>query len=280
MRLIATSEAAELRRVDRTPAGDIRIGAGVTLSRLITELADEVPAIADAASSIASEQVRNAATLGGNLAQAKRCWFFRNGFDCYKRGGPTCPCYAVLGDHRFHHAITDAHRCQAVTPSDLATVLVALDATLTLRSAARRRDVPASSLYSGPGEIDLDDGEMITQVTIGAAAASRPSAFCKLALFQGDFAMVSAAVSAAVAPDGRWHDVRIVLGAIAATPRRMRAAERSLEGRATDRATLRSAVAAELRRIAHPLADNAWKIRAADGIAAQAAELLLERAET
>ena len=278
VKLVATSEAAELRRIQRTPASGVRIGAGATLSQLIAELGDEIPAIADAASSIATEQIRNVATLGGNLAQAKRCWFFRNGFDCYKRGGPTCPCYAVLGDHRFHHAVVDAHRCQAVTPSDLATVLVALDATVTLRSEARKRDVPAAELYSGPGEIDFADGEMITAATIGAAAAARASSFCKLALSEGDFSMVSAALSAAVAPDGRWHDVRIVLGAIAATPYRMRAAERSLEGRPNDAATLRDALAGELERVAHPLANNAWKIRAAGGIAAQAAELLLARA--
>ena len=278
VKLIATSEAAELRRIERTPAGEIRIGAGATLTQLIAELGAEVPAIADAASSIASEQVRNVATLGGNLAQAKRCWFFRNGFDCYKRGGPTCPCYAVLGDHRFHHAIVDAHRCQAVTPSDLATVLVALDATVTFRSAARRRDIPAAELYSGPGEINFADGEMITAATIGSAAAARASSFCKLALQEGDFAMVSAALSAAVAPDGRWHDLRIVLGAIAATPHRMPATERSLEGRAADTATLRGALAGELERVAHPLANNAWKIRAAGGIAARAAELLVARA--
>lgn len=280
VRLIAVSEAAELRRIERTRAGDVRIGAGATLSQLIAELGDEIPAMADAASSIASEQVRNVATLGGNLAQAKRCWFFRNGFDCYKRGGPTCPCYAVLGDHRFHHAIVGAHRCQAVTPSDLATVLVALDATLTLRSAAGQRDVSAAELYSGPGEIDFSGGEMIAAATIGAAAAARLSSFRKLALWEGDFAMVSAAVSAAVAPDRRWRDMRIVLGAIAATPHRMRAAERSLEGREVDAATLRGAVAGELERVAHPLANNGWKIRAAGGVAAQAAELLLARAET
>lgn len=277
VKLIATSEAAGLRRIERTPAGDLRIGAGATLAQLIAELGDEIPAITDAASSIASEQVRNVATLGGNLAQAKRCWFFRNGFDCYKRGGPTCPCYAVLGDHRFHHAIVGAHRCQAVTPSDLATVLVALDATVTLRSARGLRDVPAAELYSGPGEIDLADGEMITAATIGSAAAARASSFCKLALSEGDFAMVSAALSAAVGPDGRWHDVRIVLGAIAPKPYRMRAVERLLEGRAADAATLRKALAGELERVAHPLADNAWKIRAAGGIAAQSAELLLAR---
>jgi CO/xanthine dehydrogenase Mo-binding subunit/CO/xanthine dehydrogenase FAD-binding subunit len=278
VKLIATSEVAELRRIERTPTGGVCVGAGATLSQLISELGDEIPVIADAAGSIASEQVRNAATLGGNLAQAKRCWFFRNGFDCYKRGGPTCPCYAVLGDHRFHHAIVDAHRCQAVTPSDLATVLVALDATVTLRSAAGRRDVPASGLYSGPGEIDFASGEMLAAVTVGAPAIARVSTFRKLALWEGDFAMVSAALSAAVAPDDRWHDVRIVLGAIAPTPCRMTAAERSLEGRAVDAAALRSAVAGELERVAHPLAGNAWKIRASEGIAAQAAERLLARA--
>ncbi|MDE0494791.1 MAG: molybdopterin-dependent oxidoreductase [Acidimicrobiaceae bacterium] len=279
VRLIAVSEAAELRLIERSAAGDVRIGAGATLSQLIAELGDEIPAMADAASSIASEQVRNAATLGGNLAQAKRCWFFRNGLECYKRGGPTCPCYAVLGDHRFHHAIVDAHRCQAVTPSDLATVLVALDATLTLRSAAGQRDVPAAELYSGPGEIDFAGGEIIAAATIGAAAAARSSSFCKLALWEGDFAMVSAAVSAAVGPGRRWRDTRIVLGAIAATPYRMRAAERSVQGREINAAALRGAVAGELERVAHPLANNGWKIRAAGGVAAQAADLLLARVE-
>ena len=278
VKLIAVSEAAELRLIERTPAGDVRIGAGVTLAQLMAELGDEIPVLADAAGSIASEQVRNAATLGGNLAQAKRCWFFRNGFDCYKRGGPTCPCYAVLGDHRFHHAIVGAHRCQAVTPSDLATALMAVDATMTLHSAARRRDIPAAGLYSGPGEIDFADGEMLAVATVGAPAVARVAAFRKLALWEGDFAMVSAALSAIVAPDGRWHDTRVVLGAIAAAPYRMRAAERSLEGGAVNAATVQAAVLDELERVAHPLANNAWKIRAAAGVAAHAAELLLERA--
>ena len=278
VKLIATSDAADLRRIAKTPAGDWHIGAGATLSRLIAELGDELPAIGDAASSIASEQVRNAATVGGNLAQAKRCWFYRNGFDCYKRGGPTCPCYAVLGDHRFHHAIVGAHRCQAVTPSDLATALVALDATITLGSIHGERHVPAAGLYSGPGEIDLRAGEMITAAVIGCSAAYRSSAFGKLALWEGDFAMVSAALSATVAVDQRWHDVRVVLGAVAATPHRMRHTERFLEGRAVNAGMLRGALAGELERIAHPLTNNGWKLRAATGVAAQTAELLMARA--
>lgn len=74
---------------------------------------------------VATSQIRAMATIAGNLLQANRCWFFRNGFECYKRGGPTCPCYAVTSKHRFYHSVIDGHRCQAVTPSDLATVLEA-----------------------------------------------------------------------------------------------------------------------------------------------------------
>ena len=277
--LVSTAAAAGLRQISRTgPSGGWRIGAAVTLNSLIDELGDELPALKDAASSIASEQIRNAATLGGNLAQAKRCWFFRNGFDCYKRGGATCPCYAVLGDHRFHHAIVGAHRCQAVTPSDLATVLVALDASVTLRSATREREIPVAELYSGPGETDLSPGEMIIAVTIDAEAATRHAAFCKLALWDGDFAMVSAALSADATNSGRWHGLRIVLGAIADIPYRTRPVEASLEGEIADAGALRDALEEHLARVAHPLPGNAWKIRAAAGVAAQAAQRLLQRA--
>ncbi len=277
VRLISTSRAADLGIITKTPAGDWRIGAGATLTRLIADLGDEIPMIADAVSSIATEQIRNAATVGGNLAQAKRCWFFRNDFNCYKRGGPTCPCYAVVGDHRFHHAIVGAHRCQAVTPSDLATAFVALDAGVTLASADRERSVDAAELYSGPSEVDCAADEMIVAVTIPASAVTRCSAFSKLALWEGDFAMVSAALSASVTPDHRWRDVRVVLGAVAATPLRMRATERFLQDRAVDNDAVHSALTEELERIAHPLANNAWKIRAAGGVVAQAAALLAER---
>lgn len=278
VKLVATSRAAELRSVTKTPEGDWHIGAAATLAGVMAELAGEVPAIGDAVAGIASEQIRNVATVGGNLAQAKRCWFFRNGFDCYKRGGPTCPCYAVLGDHRFHHAIVGAHRCQAVTPSDLATVLVALDAAVTVSSTHRERRTTAAGLYSGPGEIDLADGEMITAVTIPAVAGSRACAFGKLALWEGDFAMVSAAVSASVDPERRWRDARVVLGAVAPTPRRMRATERFLQDRVVDAGMIRDALIDELERTAHPLRNNAWKIRASGGVAERVAETLVARA--
>jgi CO/xanthine dehydrogenase FAD-binding subunit len=169
---------------------------------------DVPPVVAEAIATIASPQVRNAATVGGNLAQAKRCWFFRNGFDCYKRNGPLSPCYAVTGDHRFQHAVVDGHRCQAVTPSDLSTVFLALDAAVEIN---RSRTAPVSAFYTGPGETVLRPGELVTAVTVPASALERASAFTKLALYTGDFATASAALSVDRAPGGIWRDVRLVL---------------------------------------------------------------------
>ncbi|GAA3232902.1 hypothetical protein GCM10017691_28010 [Pseudonocardia petroleophila] len=268
--LVSVAAVTGLRGIGRTSDG-LRIGAAVTLAELAAH-ADTPHALVEAVSTIASPQVRNAATVGGNLVQAKRCWFFRNGFDCYKRGGATRPCYAVLGDHRFQHAAVDGHRCQAVTPSDLATVLLALDATVEVDGDRR---VPIGEFCTGPGETVLRDGELVTAVTVPAAALLRHTAFAKLALYTGDFATASVALAAERADDGSWRDARIVLGAMAPVPLRMPAAEREvLAAGAVTPAAVRRAVDRELERTAHPLPGNAWKVDAAAGLAEQAAEQL------
>jgi CO/xanthine dehydrogenase FAD-binding subunit len=205
--------------------------------------------------------------------QAKRCWFFRNGFDCYKRNGATSPCYAVLGDHRFQHAAVDGHRCQAVTPSDLATVLLALDADVEI-TGPHPRTVPIAEFYTGPGETVLREGELVTAVTVPEHALRRATAFAKLARYTGDFATASAAITVDVGADRTWRDVRLVLGALAPAPLRMREAEAALTGSAPDPRTVARAVDAELERIAHPLPGNAWKLDAAVGLVEQACERL------
>lgn len=270
--LVAVSTISALRGI-RHDDGLLRVGAGTTLAEFAEWLATEglLPSVVDAINSIASPQIRNAATVAGNLIQAKRCWFFRNGFACYKRSGSTNPCYAVLGDHRFQHAAVDGHRCQAVTPSDLATVLCAHDATVTVSNGAQTRRIPIADFYTGPGETVLGSGDIVTEVVIEGDALDRIGVFEKLALTQGDFAIVSAALSARRA-DGGWADTRLVLGALAPTPLRLPRIERLLDSGCPDGDGLRSAVDAELNRIAHPLPGNVWKLDAAAGLIETAVE--------
>ncbi len=173
----------------------------------------------------------------------------------------------MQGDHRFYHAAIDAHRCQAVTPSDLATVFVALDAEVFVEGRGGERVVAVSDFYTGPGETVLAEGELVTKVRIPRASLERRAAFEKLGLWQGDFAVVSAAVAARIDDAGRWRDVRVVLGAVAPVPWRARATERALEGRAATAEDLHRALDRELDHEGHPLARNAWKLDAALGLA-------------
>jgi CO/xanthine dehydrogenase FAD-binding subunit len=270
VRLVSVAGVAGMQHCGPAEDGSYSIGGAVTLARLIAEAGPDLPLLGEAAATIASPQIRTAATIAGNLVQAKRCWFFRNGFECYKRSGPTCPCYAVLGDHRFHHAALGAHRCQAVTPSDLATVLTALDASVEFAAADGTGRVPIADFYTGPGETILRPGDLITAVVVPAAAAVRRGAFEKLRLWEGDFAVASAAVAADVAPDGRWRDVRIVLGAVAPEPWRALGAERALDGTRVGAAAAVAAVERDLWRAGHPLAGNRWKLGAAAGLVGHA----------
>ncbi|MDQ6522537.1 molybdopterin-dependent oxidoreductase [Nocardioides sp. LHD-245] len=266
--LISTRSVMTLRGVTWPDDGSLRIGAALTLTELAEATRERIPAIADAVDSIASAQIRNVATVAGNLLQEKRCWFFRSGFPCYKRNGVTSPCYAVMGDHRFQHAVIDGHRCQAVTPSDLATVFTALDARVELSTSNGHRTVPIGEFFTGPGETALRPDEVVVEIVIPAAACKRRSAFRKLNLYTGDFATASAVISAEIDASGTWRDARIALGAIAPVPWRAVEAEEWLRGRtAPTAAQLRKVLDRELDREAHPLPGNGWKLDAVAGLA-------------
>jgi CO/xanthine dehydrogenase Mo-binding subunit/CO/xanthine dehydrogenase FAD-binding subunit len=269
-RLVATGRVEEMRSTGSLADGALRIGGAVTLADLARAMRDKVPVLADAIQTIASAQVREMATVAGNLLQAKRCWFYRSGFGCYKRLGGTAPCYAIEGDHRFHHAAIDGHRCQATTPSDLATVLTALDARVLLRSPHGERTVRVADLYTGPGETQLAANEALVQVELPAAAAQSQARFEKLRLWEGDFALASVVLA-------RHPGIgtRLVFGGIAPTPWRARKTERLLDaGKLADSAALRIAVDRELDAHAHPLKRNGWKLDAAAGLAQHAFEAL------
>jgi CO/xanthine dehydrogenase Mo-binding subunit/CO/xanthine dehydrogenase FAD-binding subunit len=256
--------------------GTWRIGATVRLAALERHISDATPAgvIAAAVRTIASAQIREMATVAGNLCQQNRCWFYRNDFACYKRGGFTRPCYAIDGDHRFHHAVMGAHRCQAVTPSDLATVLTALDATIVTTTPGGGRLLPIARLYRGPGETVLHGDELLTEVRVPVEAHRRRSAFGKLNLTSGGFAIVSACASLRL-ERGVVRDARIVMGALAPTPVRLPSVERALMGWPRSRRSLVE-IAELWKSGAHPLPRNGWKVDAAAGLLLTTLEQCLE----
>jgi CO/xanthine dehydrogenase Mo-binding subunit/CO/xanthine dehydrogenase FAD-binding subunit len=268
--LLSVRDVAELRQHTLEADGRLVIGAGVLLHTL-EKPSRLVPAVvAEAVGSIASAQIRAVATVGGNLVQAKRCWFFRSGFDCYKRGGATCPCYAVTGDHRFYHAAVDAHRCQAVTPSDLATSLVALDGGVALASAdGTRRQLPVDEFFTGPGETALREGEIVERVVLPSTSLAKVGVFRKLRRWEGDFAMLSLAITVDVDTVDRLLNPRVVFGALAQTPWSSQAVQDVLHGRRLGDSTVEAAARAldrELDREGHPLQRNEWKLDAAVGL--------------
>jgi CO/xanthine dehydrogenase Mo-binding subunit/CO/xanthine dehydrogenase FAD-binding subunit len=256
--------------------GEVSIGAGVHLTRLAEWGHEHLPVLGSAVDAIATEQIRVMATVGGNLCQTNRCWFLRNDFMCYKRGGVSCPCYAVNGDHRFYHAAIGAHRCQSVTPSDLATVLSALDAWVEIAGSRGRRLCEVIDFYRGPGEVRLRPGEFVRSVRF------RPDRFHgmdyrKLNRSSGDFAVVSVATAVRLTPDGGIEDARVVLGAMAPTPYRAKDTERLLIGRPAADVDPASVAAAWVRR-AHPLRDNEWKVDVAATMVQRSLETSLDSA--
>lgn len=275
-KLVDVTLVPGLGRMEVRDDGSVSIGGAVRLAQLATATGTGYDGvIADTVRRIASPQIREMATVAGNLCQEKRCWFYRSGFMCYKRGGVTCPCYAVDGDHRFYHAAVGAHRCQAVTPSDLATTFTALDAEVVLRSAAGTRTVPIGRFYRGPGETVLREGEILAEVVLPASVQSRVSVFDKLDLYTGDFAVVSACVSLSFTEVGDIADARVVVGSIAPTPLRLPEVERQLVRRRPVDSAQVAAVASSWLGRGHPLRRNEWKLDAAAGVVQRALERCL-----
>ena len=245
-------------------ARGIRIGGAAPLGDLerSSELAGELPIIAQALRDLASPQLRNMGTVAGNLLQQNRCWYFRDeGVPCWHKGGQEC--FALSGDSRFH-AILGVQTCMMVAPSDLAPALLAYDATVELRSTYGTRRIPLQELYQVPGgplrsELAIFPGEILVALRIPRAALKRTGTFHKQMRRGGwSFAVVSVAASARVAR-GKLKDVRIVAGGIAAFPWRVPAAEQVLEGRKPDDAACAEAAALFVED-AKTKPDNAYKV--------------------
>ena len=253
-----------LRGWARTKGKGLRIGALVPLVELETsaELAKLIPIVGEALRPAATTQLRTMGTVGGNLLQRNRCWYFRDeAYPCWLKGGVRC--FAVDGDNR-QHAIIGAEECVAVAPSDLAPALIAYDATVAVTGARGSRAMPLSDLFVTPHgrvrrEHAIAPDELVLEVRVPENAIGRRGAFEKaMERKTWSFALVSVAVSVKVI-GGVARDARIVLGGVAPVPWRARDAEKLLEGSALDDAACEAAADAALEK-AEPLKDNGYKV--------------------
>jgi xanthine dehydrogenase YagS FAD-binding subunit len=242
----------------------LTLGALTTLADIETHpiVRERYPALAEAAAIAATPQLRNMATIGGNLLQRPRCWYYRSQhFNCWLKGGTEC--YARDGENR-NHALAGESPCVAVHPSDPATALFALDASVRLRGAAGERILPLGEFFAEPTEdrrteTTLLPDEILLNIHLPERASNTRSTFLKaMDRKVWAFALVSVAATVHIEA-GRVDDARIVLGGVAPIPWRVTDAEQMLMGEKPDTALIERTAAAALAG-ARPLADNGYKI--------------------
>jgi xanthine dehydrogenase YagS FAD-binding subunit len=265
-RIINLRGIAELDKIVEQREGTLRIGSLVTLATVANHpiVQKHYTALADVARSSASPQIRNVATLGGNLLQRPRCWYFRSTHHhCARKGGETC--FAFGGENQYH-AIFDHSGCAIVHPSTAATALVALGASVELvHSEGSRRQVPLEEFFLLPyqdihRENDLKPGEILSAVVLPKPEPSVRTVHLK----QGekdsfDWPIADVAVLLDCDPNGLCRRVSIILGAAAPVPHRAKAAEAALRGKPVQEQTARAAARAALTGAA-PLSKNAYKL--------------------
>ncbi len=262
--VIELGQVAELRGI-RVVGGGLEIGAMTTLTEVAEHplVRERFAGLAEAAGLVASPQIRNQGTLGGNVSQDARCAYYRRGWDCYRAGGNTCYADTPTAINR-EHAILDADRCVAVSPSDTAPALIALDAQMVIRRRGSERVVAAADYFMGPGTdikrmTVLEPGELLTTIRIPATWVGARFYFEKARDRQvWDFALVNVA-SALKMSGSQIAEARIVVGAVAARPLRLRSVEQAIAGRLLNEET--AVMAGELAiEGAVALYHNAYKI--------------------
>ena len=248
-------------------AGSLRLGALVRMSDAAAHPAvqAECPVVSEALLASASAQVRNLATLGGNLLQRTRCGYFRDpGAPCEKRE-PGAGCPAITGQNRFHAVLGGSEHCIATYAGDLANALLVLDATVRIAGRDGDRTIPLADLHRVPGdtpavETQLAPGELILSIDVPTGPAARRSHYLKVrdrASFE--WSIASAAVALDLGEDGTVRDVRIAVGGVATKPWRLPQVEAALQGERLT-AALAQEAAAQAADGAVPHGRNAYKV--------------------
>ncbi|MDH4065742.1 MAG: xanthine dehydrogenase family protein subunit M [Acidobacteriota bacterium] len=262
--VVDLSAVAELKGITES-GGGLEIGALTTLTQVANHAAvkERYSLLAEAAGLVASPQIRNQGTLGGNVSQDARCWYYRAGWPCYRATGNICYADTPTSVNR-EHAIFDADRCVAVNPSDTAPALIALDAQMVIKRGSSERVVPAQEFFVGPG-VDitrltmLQPGDLLTAIRIPAAWAGKQFYFEKVRDRQvWDFALVN--IASAIDGSGTSiANARMVVNGVAARPHRLDAVEAFLRGKSRDEQTAEQAAELAVRG-AVPLRHNAYKV--------------------
>lgn len=269
-RIVQPKAVIDLGAIDalrgiRRDGGDLVIGPMTTLTEVQhhPDIRAHFSLLAEAAGEVASPQIRNQGTLGGNIGQDTRCWYYRSGWNCYRAGGGTCYASESKEGQNREHAIFGAQGCAAVSPSDTAPALVALEARLVIQHAEGRREVAAEDFFVGP-EKDitrlnvLRPGEVLTEIRLPATWAGATFYFEKVRDRPvWDFPLVNIASAMRLTGD-RIDKARLVMGAVAARPWRLPQVEAAVAG------TSRNVIAEKVSRLAAdgavPLAHNGYKV--------------------
>ena len=268
--IVAPAQLIDIKRLGELPRGITETATGITLGALTTlaeiEQSDllraRYPLLVEAAAQAATPQLRNMATIGGNLLQRPRCWYFRNHlFQCWLKGGDDCP--ARTGENQ-HHALFGDSPCVAVHPSDLASTLLALDATVRLLGPTGERALPIADFFALPQdncrqETTINDDELLLGLEIPALPAGTQSTYLK-AMDRKVWAFALVGVAAVVSTvDGQVTHARLVLSGVAPIPWRITAVEQALLGTTLTDVQLEQVADLALQG-AHALRHNGYKI--------------------
>jgi xanthine dehydrogenase YagS FAD-binding subunit len=268
-KLVSISDLAELRGIRKNADNGLRIGALTTVSEVAGNklVQERYPALSRAAAEVASPQLRNQGTMGGNLCQKPRCWYYRGEFHCLRKGGDRC--FAAAGENQFH-CIFGGGPCYIVHPSDTAPALAAFNATATVTGPKGQRSVPMEKFFVLPSvdarrDTALAAGELVTELVLPPPEKGMRSSFRKVRARQSwDFVVAGAAIALAV-HNGVVSKAKIVLHGAAPVPWRSKPAEEALAGKRLDPEVIARAADAAVKG-AEPLEHNGYKIALFRGI--------------
>jgi xanthine dehydrogenase YagS FAD-binding subunit len=262
-KVVSIGGLKDLRGITMSSSGGLRLGSLTTITEIAQSqvVGGQYAAVAQAAAEVASPQLRNQGTIGGNICQKPRCWYYRGQFHCLRKGGNDC--FAAGGENAFH-CIFGGHNCYIVHPSDMAPALAALDAKVHIEGPRGKRVVPIDTFYVLPSddytrETVLAPGEIVTAVELPPSVPGLRSSYRKVrARRSWDFALAGVAL-AIIFEGGRVTGARVFLSGAAPAPWRSKEVEEAITGKKLDAGLIRDSAEAAVKG-AEPMGQNGYKI--------------------